>query len=78
MANYGMFNAVHQYLERETGRTTRTRKRHSPGEGSVWAYKTKAGQERYAIGYVLQLPGRCRPQRHPAPRTAWREADPAG
>ena len=36
--------------------TTRARKRRSPGEGSVWPYKTKAGQERYAIGYVLALP----------------------
>jgi integrase len=27
-------------------------KRRRPGEGSVWAYRTKAGQLRYAIGYT--------------------------
>jgi integrase len=31
-------------------------RRHSPGEGSVWPYKTKAGEQRYAIGYVLETP----------------------
>jgi integrase len=31
-------------------------RRRSPGEGSVWAYKTKAGAERYAIGYVRVMP----------------------
>jgi integrase len=36
--------------------TARARKRRSPGEGSVWSYKTKAGQERYAIGYVVTRP----------------------
>jgi integrase len=34
----------------------RPRKRRSPGEGSVWPYRTKGGQERWAIGYVLELP----------------------
>jgi integrase len=32
------------------------RKRRSPGEGSVWPYRTKAGQLRYAIGYVRLMP----------------------
>jgi integrase len=36
--------------------SAKPRKRRSPGEGSVWAYKTKAGQERYAIGYTVELP----------------------
>ena len=34
----------------------RERKRRSPGEGSVWPYTTKAGEQRYAIGYVLETP----------------------
>jgi hypothetical protein len=29
-------------------------RRRSPGEGSVWPYTTKAGEQRYAIGYVLE------------------------
>jgi integrase len=33
------------------------RKRRSAGEGSVWAYKMKSGQQRYAIGYTLTMPG---------------------
>jgi len=33
----------------------RTRRR-SPGEGSVWPYATKAGEQRYAIGYMLEAP----------------------
>jgi integrase len=32
------------------------RRRRSPGEGSVWPYRTKGGQQRYAIGYVTELP----------------------
>jgi integrase len=32
------------------------KRRRSPGEGSVWAYTTKAGQRRYAIGYVVAGP----------------------
>jgi integrase len=32
------------------------RKRRSPGEGSVWPYRTKAGQLRYAIGFVRVMP----------------------
>ena len=31
-------------------------RRRSPGEGSVWPYTTKAGEQRYAIGYVLETP----------------------
>jgi integrase len=31
-------------------------RRRSPGEGSVWPYTTKAGEQRYAIGYVLKTP----------------------
>ena len=34
----------------------KARKRRSPGEGSVWPYRTKAGQLRYAIGYVRLMP----------------------
>jgi hypothetical protein len=34
----------------------RERRRRSPGEGSVWPYRTKAGQLRYAIGYVRVMP----------------------
>jgi integrase len=34
----------------------RERKRRSPGEGSVWLYRTKAGQLRYALGYVRLMP----------------------
>jgi integrase len=34
----------------------RSRKRRSPGEGSVWPYRTKAGQLRYAIGFVRLMP----------------------
>ena len=34
----------------------KARKRRSPGEGSVWPYRTKAGQLRYAIGYVVTAP----------------------
>jgi integrase len=34
----------------------RDRKRRSPGEGSVWPYTTKAGEQRYAIGYTLTAP----------------------
>jgi integrase len=32
------------------------RRRRSPGEGSVWPYTTKSGEQRYAIGYVLETP----------------------
>ena len=35
---------------------TRTRKRRSPGEGSVWEYRTQAGQVRYAIGFTTAAP----------------------
>jgi integrase len=35
---------------------SKARKRRSPGEGSVWPYRTKAGQLRYAIGYVRLMP----------------------
>jgi integrase len=31
-------------------------RRRSPGEGSVWPYTTKAGEQRYAIGYVHEGP----------------------
>jgi len=34
----------------------RKRRRRSPGEGSVWEYRTKAGQVRYAIGYLVVSP----------------------
>src|SRR5215831_20302459 len=34
----------------------KARKRRSPGEGSVWPFRTKAGQLRYAIGYVRLMP----------------------
>jgi hypothetical protein len=34
----------------------KARKRRSPGEGSVWPYRTKAGQLRYAIGCVRLMP----------------------
>src|SRR5215470_5441179 len=41
--------------------TARPRRRRSPGEGSVWPYRTKAGQLRYAIGYVRVMPdGSCK------------------
>jgi integrase len=36
--------------------TARVRRRRSPGEGSVWPYTTKAGEKRYAIGYVVEHP----------------------
>jgi integrase len=36
--------------------TPKARQRRSPGEGSVWPYRTKAGQLRYAIGYVRLMP----------------------
>ncbi len=32
------------------------RKRRSAGEGSVWPYKMRNGQQRYAIGYTLAMP----------------------
>ncbi len=51
--------------------TARARKRRSPGEGSVWSYKTKAGQERYAIGYVHLMPDGTR-------RSVTRRTGPAG
>jgi integrase len=35
---------------------TRPRKRRSPGEGSVWAYRLKGGAERWSIGYVRTMP----------------------
>jgi len=35
---------------------SKARKRRSPGEGSVWPYRTKAGQLRYAIGFVRVMP----------------------
>ena len=31
-------------------------RRRSPGEGSVWEYRTSAGQLRYAIGFVTTAP----------------------
>jgi integrase len=34
----------------------KARKRRSPGEGSVWPYTTKGGEQRYAIGYTLDTP----------------------
>jgi hypothetical protein len=34
----------------------RKRRRRSPGEGSVWPYTTKAGEQRYAIGYLATRP----------------------
>lgn len=34
----------------------RKSKRRSPGEGSVWEYRTSAGQIRYAIGFVTTMP----------------------
>src|SRR5438876_408666 len=36
------------------------RRRRSPGEGSVWPYTTKSGEQRYAIGYVLETPDGAR------------------
>jgi integrase len=36
--------------------TARERKRRTPGEGSVWSYRTKAGQVRYAIGFTTTAP----------------------
>lgn len=34
---------------------TAPRKRRSPGDGSVWAYRLKSGEQRYAIGYMVEL-----------------------
>jgi integrase len=35
-------------------------RRRSPGDGSVWPYTTKAGEQRYAIGYVVESPSGAR------------------
>ena len=34
----------------------KARKRRSPGEGSVWEYRTQARQVRYAIGFTTTAP----------------------
>jgi integrase len=49
----------------------RQRRRRSPGEGSVWPYRTKAGQQRFAIGYVRLMPDGSR-------KAVTRRTGPAG
>ena len=49
----------------------RQRRRRSPGEGSVWPYRTKAGQQRFAIGYVCLMPDGSR-------KAVTRRTGPAG